>query len=69
MTFQQEVAPGVAEDRATIERTGTVTVPAATFRDAIFVRDFNPLDGSSGEKVYAPNAGLVVDDFLELISY
>jgi hypothetical protein len=69
MTFQQEVAPGVAEDRATILRTGKVRVPAGRFRDALFVRDFNPLDGSSGIKVYAPNVGLVVDGTLELISY
>ena len=70
MTFQQEVAPGVAEDTATIIRTGTtVTVPAGTFTDAITVRDFNPLDGSKGTKVYAPNVGLVVDGPLELTSY
>jgi hypothetical protein len=70
MTFQQEVAPGVAEDTATIIRTGeTVTVPAGTFTGAITVRDFNPLDGSRGTKVYAPDVGLVVDGPLELTSY
>lgn len=68
-TFQQEVAPGVAEDRATIVRVGTVTVPAGTFANAITVRDYNPLDGSKGTKVYAPNVGLIRDDTLELISY
>jgi hypothetical protein len=58
MTFQQEVAPDVAMDEATIVRTGsTVTVPAGTFTDAITVRDFNPLDGSRGTKVYAPTLG------------
>jgi hypothetical protein len=70
MTFQQEVAPDVAMDEATIVRTGsTVTVPAGTFTDAITVRDFNPLDGSRGTKVYAPNVGLVSDGPLDLISY
>jgi hypothetical protein len=70
MTFQQEVAPGVAMDEATIVRTGaTVKVPAGTFSDAITVRDFNPLDGSRGTKVYAPNVGLVRDGPLDLISY
>jgi hypothetical protein len=69
MTFQQEFAPGIAEDRATIVRTGSVTVPAGTFADAIIVRDFNPLDGSKGTKVYARGVGLVRDDTLELISY
>lgn len=70
MTFQQEMAPGVAEDQATILRTGrTVTVPAGTFENAIVVRDFNPLDGTRGTKVYAPNVGLVRDGPLDLISY
>jgi hypothetical protein len=70
MTFQQESAPGVAEDEATIVRTGsTVRVPAGTFSDAITVRDFNPLDGSRGTKMYAPDVGLVRDGPLDLVSY
>jgi hypothetical protein len=69
LTFQQEVAPGVAEDTATILRFGRVKVPAGTFEDAMTVRDFNPLDGSRGTKVYAPNVGLIVDDNLKLISF
>jgi hypothetical protein len=70
MTFQQEAAPGIAEDTATVTRRGrTVTVPAGTFADTITVRDFNPLDGSKGTKVYAPGVGLIVDGPLDLISY
>jgi hypothetical protein len=70
MTFQQESAPGIAEDEATVIRRGrTVTVPAGTFADTITVRDFNPLDGSRGTKVYAPNVGLIIDGPLELIDY
>jgi hypothetical protein len=70
MTFQQEIAPGVAEDTATIVATGRTTrVPAGTFRNTIRVRDFNPLDGSSGIKVYAPGVGLIVDGPLELVRY
>jgi hypothetical protein len=70
MTYQQEVAPGIAEDTATVIRRGrTVTVPAGTFDDTITVRDFNPLDGSRGTKVYAPGVGLIVDGPLDLISY
>jgi hypothetical protein len=68
MSFQQEVAPTVAEDRATIVAAGlTVTVPADTFEGAIKVRDFNPLDGSRGTKFYAPGVGLIVDGPLELV--
>jgi hypothetical protein len=66
MTYQQEVAPGVAEDRATIVRRGSFTVPAGTFADTITVRDFNPLDGSRTTKVYARGVGLIADGPLEL---
>jgi hypothetical protein len=69
MTFQQEIAPGVAEDQATILRFTAARTPAGTFDNALLVRDFNPLDGSSGTKLYAPGVGLVVDEQLELISY
>jgi hypothetical protein len=69
MTFQQELAPGVAEDQATIVKIGTVSVPAGTFQRAITIRDFNPLDGSRSTKVYAPGVGLIRDDRLELIRY
>jgi hypothetical protein len=69
-TFQQEVAPGTAEDRAEIIRAGsTVRVPAGTFTDTITVRDFNPLDGSRGTKAYARGVGLIRDGPLDLISY
>lgn len=70
LTYQQELAPGVAEDRATIVRSGrTVTVPAGTFLDTIEVRDFNPLDGSRSTKVYARDVGLIRDVPLDLVSY
>lgn len=69
MTFQQEVAPGVAEDRATIIRRGRYRVPGGRFEDTITVRDFNPLDGSSGIKVYARGVGLIKDGPLDLIRY
>jgi hypothetical protein len=69
MRYQQEVAPRVAEDRATIVRRGSFTVPAGTFDDTITVRDFNPLDGSRSTKVYALGVGLIADDVLELVSY
>jgi hypothetical protein len=68
-TFAQENAPGIAEDEATILRFVTAKTPAGTFTDAIRVRDFNPLDGSSGIKAYAAGVGLVIDGPLELISF
>lgn len=68
--FYQEVAPGVAEDRAEILARGvTVETPFATFDDALLVLDTDALDpGSPGdEKAYAPGVGLVVDEVLELV--
>jgi hypothetical protein len=68
MTFQQEVAPGVAEDQATVVHTGgRATLPDGTLVETITLRDFNPLDGSSGTKVYASGVGLIQDAQLDLI--
>lgn len=70
MTFQQEVAPGVAEDTATIVAIGrAVSTTAGTFTDTLRVRDFNPLDGSRGTKYYARNVGLIQDGPLLLLSH
>jgi hypothetical protein len=70
MTFQQESAPGIAEDRATIVAVGrTVSTPAGTFTDTLRVRDFNPLDGSRGAKSYARFVGLIHDGPLLLLTY
>lgn len=69
LTYQQEVAPAIAEDRATITRSGSFTVPAGAFPDTITVRDFNPLDGSRTTKVYAREVGLIADGPLNLSSY
>jgi hypothetical protein len=68
MTFQQEAAPGVAEDQATILRTGTAALPDGTVVNTITVRDFNPLDRSRGTKVYGLGVGLIEDGPLRLLS-
>lgn len=59
MTFQQEFAPGVALDEATIIKVAT---------DTITLRDFNPLDGSSGTKEYQAGVGLIRDGPLDLVA-
>jgi hypothetical protein len=70
MRFQQEIAPGAAEDIATIIARGVTTkVPAGTFKHTIKVRDRNPLDGSTGIKFYARDVGLIVDGPLRLVRY
>jgi hypothetical protein len=70
MSFQQEIAPGVAEDTATVIASRVRTkVPAGTFRDTIVLRDRNPLDGSSGTKTYARGVGLIVDGSAKLVRH
>jgi hypothetical protein len=62
--FEQERAPGVAEDRSTVVALGVdVTTPAGMFSDCIKTRDFAPLDNLTEFKYYCPGAGLVREDF------
>ncbi len=72
--FEQEKAPGVAEDRSTVVGLGeTVTVPAGTFQDCIKTEDFAPLDNLTEFKYYCTGIGLVREEFeggyLDLVSY
>lgn len=74
--FEQEKAPGIAEDRMTVlSVTGSVTVPAGSFTDCVKTEDVNPLDGTGAieYKFYCPEVGFVLEEFeggnLELISY
>ena len=62
--FEQERAPGVAEDRSRVVATGrTVTVPAGTFRDCIVTEDFDPVGRTTQGKVYCRGVGLVREVF------
>lgn len=69
--YFEEVAPGVALDRAEIVSvTETLTVPAGTFHNVIKVKETTPLEPGAVEfKWYAPGVGLIRDDTLELVSY
>jgi hypothetical protein len=71
MKYYQEVAPGVAEDRAeVISTTETVSVPAGVFEQSLRVREDNPLEpGSIEEKLYAPGVGFIQEGSLRLVSY
>jgi hypothetical protein len=58
-TFEQERAPGVAEDRSTVVALGVrVTTPARVFRGCIKTRDFSPLDRATEFKFYCPGVGI-----------
>jgi hypothetical protein len=66
--YFQEVAPGVALDRAEHVATGEeVEVPAGVFEDCIEVTETTPLNpDEESTKVYCRGIGLVIDDDLEL---
>jgi hypothetical protein len=72
--FQQERAPGIAEDRSTVVAGGLeVRMPLRMFSDCIKTKDFAPLDNATEFKYYCPGVGLVreegVGERLELVHY
>ena len=65
--YHQEVAPGVAQDRAEIISIGeTVRTRAGTFRQVLRTEETTPLEPGSAYKLYAPGIGLIQDGGLEL---
>jgi hypothetical protein len=69
--YFQEVAPGVALDRAEIDAMDqVVATPAGTFTRCVKMEETTPLEPKAQEfKLYAPGVGLVQDDTLLLIQY
>jgi hypothetical protein len=73
-TFEQERAPGVAEDRSTVVAVGVdVRTPAGRFAGCVKTRDLAPLDKVTEFKYYCPGVGLVREDLpdgrLDLVRY
>lgn len=71
MKYYQEVAPGVAEDRAEVISTSeTVTTPAGVFENCLVTLESSELDpGVIERKAFAPGVGLVESGSLRLVSY
>ncbi|MHC4201491.1 MAG: hypothetical protein ACYSU0_16000, partial [Planctomycetota bacterium] len=69
--FYQEVAPGVAMDRAEIVRDDmAVESPLGKLKGCLKVIETTPLEpGDESLKVYAPGIGMVIDDELVLVEY
>lgn len=69
--FYQEIAPGVAMDRAeVVALDAALKTPAGEFKDCLRIAETNPLEGGSREyKIYAPGVGLVKDGRLVLVEY
>jgi hypothetical protein len=67
MTYDQEYAPGVAQDHGEITAMGElVSVPAGDFEDTLRVIETTPLDADQSLKIYARGVGQIVDETLEL---
>jgi hypothetical protein len=68
--YYQEIAPGVALDRAEhLSDTATVETPAGTFEHCLFVAETSPLEpGHVSLKHYARGIGLIHDGALKLTS-
>jgi hypothetical protein len=65
----QEVAPGVAMDRAEVESDAvTFESPAGEFTGCLRVVETTPLESGRSVKIYAPGVGLVFDDGLVLVA-
>jgi hypothetical protein len=71
--FEQERAPGVAEDQSEILAVDeSVETPAGSFSGCIKTEDSDPISGHTETKFYCPDVGLVREesgsDFNELVS-
>jgi hypothetical protein len=67
----QEIAPGVAMDRAEIRKIDdTVKTPAGSFEKCLEVVETSPLEpGQSSKKEYAPGIGMIRDEDMKLICH
>lgn len=66
----QEVAPGVAMDRAEIvSLTETLETPAGTFKNVLKVEETTPLEPDKAYKYYAAGVGLIRDGGLRLVKH
>ncbi|MDQ3968477.1 MAG: hypothetical protein M3275_08795 [Thermoproteota archaeon] len=69
--YYQEIAPGVAVDRAEIiEIDGELVVPAGSFDDVLVVVESNPLEPGVEElNYYAAGVGVMQDEDEKLVEY
>lgn len=66
--FYQEVAPGVAMDRAEIVAVSlTSKVPAGEYKGCVKIEETTPLEKGKEYKLYAPGVGIIADGDLKLV--
>ncbi len=70
MKYYQELAPGVAMDRAeVITISEKFNTPAGGFENCLVTRESSALEPAKERKTYAPGIGLIQDESLKLVSY
>jgi len=71
MRYYQEIAPGIAMDRAeVVSLNETCKTPAGTFKNCLKVKEGSELDpGVTEFKYYAPGIGLMRDEDLVLVKH
>jgi Peptidase propeptide and YPEB domain len=70
MRYYQELAPGVAMDRAEVMSTSeTCSTPAGDFAGCVVTRETSAIEAVDEQKSYAPGIGLIQDSNLRLVSY
>lgn len=68
--YYQEIAPGIALDRAeNIEMGLTVETPAGIYENCVKMEETTPLEPSAKDvKIYAPGVGIIVDNAIERVN-
>lgn len=70
MKYYQELAPGVAMDRAEVlSVNGTYKTPAGEFKDALTTRESSAIDPAVEQKTYALGIGLIQDQTMKLTRF
>jgi len=69
--YYQEIAPGVAMDRAEIlSISDTLSTPSENFTDCLVVEETTPLEPNAKDyKIYAPGIGLIKDGDLFFVEH
>jgi hypothetical protein len=70
MRYYQEVAPGIAQDRAEVlSLSETCVTPAGEFAACLVTKESSAIESAVEQKSYAPGIGLVQDQDLRLVSH
>jgi len=70
MKYYQELAPGIALDRAeVISISETFKTPAGEFENCLATEESSKIEAAIEYKTYAPGIGLIQDQSMTLVSY